>query len=451
MKKAISILLTVILVLSSVFVIPASAAYNSELDTKADIVLLLSLDDGSVIFDKNADKTTAPASLTKIITAIVTIENCADLDTVVTIPAYCITLLNGTNSSIAGLKAGEEVTVRELLYCMLVKSANEAANILADFIGGGSIDNFVGMMNTFAQSLGCANTHFMNPHGLDTEGHYTTANDLALIVKHALTLPVFMEIANTYSYKMPATNLSKERNFISTNWMINPNFKTYYLSYAQGIKTGTTTNAGHCIISKASKDGYNYLGIVMGAPEEDVTNDGNPDNLAFIECKNMFKWAFDNIRLQKVADTTKIVTVIDVKLSFEADHVRLVPAQDVTVLVPVGTDSGSVLVEAIPEDTPTVINAPVKKGDVIGKARIKYADTEIATVDLVAAEDVNMNIFLWVLNCIKSVVTSKIFLIIAAVAVVVLAAYFVMLAKHNKAKKRRKKPKMIGNVRNIKK
>lgn len=436
------------------FVLPASANYNSELKTDAEIVLLFSLDDGTIIFEKNADKVTAMASLTKIITAIVTIENCKDLDTKIKVPAYCITLLNGTGSSMAGLKADEEVTIRQLLYCMLVKSANEAANILADYIGGGSIDKFVEMMNEFATSVGCKNTHFVNPHGLDAEGHHSTANDLALIVKHAIELPIFMEICNTYSYKMEATNLSKERNFTSTNWMINPNFRTYYYSYIQGIKTGTTSNAGHCVISKASKDGYNYCCIVMNAPEKDVNDDGHPDNLAFIESKRLYKWVFENIRLEKIADTSQIITVVDVALSFKTDHVRLVPANDVSALVPTGSDEGSVLIQPIEKETPKKINAPVKKGDVIGKANILYADNVIATVDLVAAEDVNLNVFLWVLHIIKLIVTSPVFIILVVLALVIFISYLLMLRKQNGKKMKRSvgrtRPVMYTGAKNLK-
>lgn len=445
LKKVVSFILCIILVFSSALSIPAYASYNSEMETEADIVLLFSLDDGTVIFDKNADKVTAPASLTKITTAIITLENCQDIDTVITIPEYCIKLLNGTGSSMAGLKAGEQVSIRQLLTCMLVKSANEAANVLADYIGGGDISNFVSMMNDYVVSLGCTNTHFDNPHGLDSDGQYTTANDLALIVKRAVTIPVFMEICNMYTYKMAATNLSSERNFTSTNWMINPNFKTYYYEYIQGIKTGTTSKAGHCVISKASKDGYNYICIVMGAPAKDVNGDGNEDNCAFLETKKLYKWVFDNIRLEKVADTTKIVTVIDVNLSFSTDHIRLVPANDVTALVPVGTDGSSVLIEPIAEETPSCVNAPIKKGDVIGKARVVYAQTEITTVDLVAAEDVNVNVFLWVLNALKNVVTSPFFIVIAVIVAVVAVIYLVMLYK-NKSRRRnaRRKPKMYN-------
>lgn len=448
MKKVFSVFISIILIISPCFIIESGAAYNSELDTQADIVLMQSLDDGTIIFDKNADKPTAPASLTKITTAILTLEKCPDLEAVVTVPSYCITLLNGTGSSMAGLKSGEQLTVRQLLYCMMVKSANEAANILADYVSGGDIDQFVVMMNDFVASIGAKNTHYVNAHGLDAEGQFTTANDLALIIKYALNLPIFMEICNTYKFTLPATNMSKERNFISTNWLINPNFKTYYYEYVQGIKTGTTNNAGQCIASKASKDGYNYLCIVMGAHAEDVNGDNNPDNMAFLEAKRLYKWVFENIRLEKIADTTQIVTVVNVKLSFNTDHVRLVPAKDVTALVPTGTSKDSVMTQVIEEETPAVVNAPIKKGDVLGKAKILYADTEIATVDLVAAEDVNANVILWFLNILKTAVTTPIFLIIAAFAVAAVLIY--IFSNSNKKKKRRRsrrKPKMYKGTK----
>ena len=453
MKRFISIFLALVLtvlVFLPLGTVESNAAFNNSLETSADIVLLVSLDNGAVIFDKNADKVSAPASLTKITTAILTIENCADLDAIVTIKQSTINAISGTNSSTAGLKVGEEISVRNLLYCMMVKSANEAALALADYIGGGSVANFVQMMNDFVMDMGCENTHFDNPHGLDSPGQYTTARDLAMITKHALTLPLFEEIVNTVSYKMPATNKSGERNLLSTNWMINPNFKTYYLKYAQGIKTGTTANAGRCIISKASKDGYNYLAVVMGAPSEDVTGDGNPDNCAFLECKKIFKWAFDNIRLTKVADPSQIATVVNVNLSWNVDHVRLVPETEVTALVPVGNNENSVLLEVIPEETPQVINAPVKKGEVLGKARILYAEDEIATVNLVAAEGVKMSVILFIWDGIKNLFKSILFQIVFILILLILAVYIGLIIRRNQKKKRRKAPKPVKNFRNMK-
>ena len=228
MKRAISLFLTVLLLLSPLCMVHSAASYNSELDTSANIVLLMSLDNGAVIFDKNADQKAAPASLTKITTAILVLENCKNLDEVITVKQSSIDAISGTNSSTAGLMPGEQISIRNLLYCLLVKSANEAAVILADYVGGGSVSKFVDMMNEFVQKIGCKNTHYMNPHGLDAEGHYTTANDLAIITQYALKLPLFSEITNTVSYKLPATNKSPERNLLSTDWMINPNFRALH-------------------------------------------------------------------------------------------------------------------------------------------------------------------------------------------------------------------------------
>lgn len=449
MKRIISLALCV-LVLCVSAITPGFAAFNAALETSADIVLLLNRDSGTVVFDKNADKVTAPASLTKIATATVAIEHCADLDAKVTVKQSSIDAIAGTNSSTAGLLPGEVLTVRELLYCLLVRSANEAAVILADYVGNGSVPAFVDMMNELAASLGCENTHFVNPHGLDEPGHQSTARDIAKLTEHALELPLFSEIVNTVNYTLPATNKSGERNLLSTNWLINPNFKTYYCEYAAGVKTGSTSDAGRCVVSTASKDGYNYLGVVMGAPYEDVNGDGNPDNCAFLECKKIFEWAFDNLRMSKVADTTRIVTVVDVTLSRKADHVRLVPASDVTALVPVGNNENSVLIEPIPEETPQSVEAPVKKGDVLGKARILYAESEIATIDLVAAEDVDVSLLLYIGHGISQLFRSAVFLVIFALVLLVLAVYGFLVLRHKQQKKRRRAPKTVKNFRNLK-
>ncbi len=449
MKKFFSCILSLILLICPLFVIPSSAAYNASLETSADIVLLVSLDNGAVIFDKNGGKVAAPASLTKITTAILTLENCKNLDEVITIKQSTINAISGTNSSTAGLKPGEEISIRNLLYCLMVKSANEAAVALADYVGGGDVSHFVDMMNEFVQKIGCQNTHFMNPHGLDQEGHYTTAYDLARITHYALSLPLFVEITDTARYTLPASNKSEELNLYTTNWLLNNQYKTYYYKYAHGVKTGTTANAGKCVISTAQKDGYNYLAVVMGAPYEDVTGDGHPDNCALLECKKVFQWAFKNLRLTKVSDPTQIVTVSDVKLSRNTDHIRLVPETEITALVPIGNSENSVLIEAIPEETPKEVKAPIKKGDVLGKARILYAGDEIATVNLVAAEDVSVSPLAFVGYSIKSVFKSKIFCIVFSAILVVLLVYILLIVNHNRQKKKRK-PKTINSVRNVK-
>lgn len=448
MKKGIPVILAAFLLIFCLCPFPCKASYNSAFVSVADVVFLMSLDDGSVIFDKNADRQVAPASLTKIATAALTIENCPDPDEVVTVKKSSIAALGGTGSSMAGLLPGEELSVRDLLYCLLVRSGNDAAMVLADYVSGGDIPAFVERMNAFAQSVGCEHTHFVNPHGLDDPGQYTTARDLSKLVRCALDLPGFAEITDTHSYRLPATNKQGERSLLSTNWLINPNFKTYYYPYAQGIKTGRTKAAGHCIVSKASRDGYNYLGIVMGAPELDVNGDGSLDNLAFLECKRMFEWAFENIRFSKISDPLQVATVVDVRLSWKTDHVRLVPESEVTALVPVGTDSGSVLLEVIPEETPKTVDAPVKKGQVLGKARILYAQEKIATVNLVAAEDVRLSIPLWLWNGLKTLCATMVFRIVFGSAAALLLLYILLIVRHNRRKARRK-PRVVRNFRDM--
>ncbi|MBR5991223.1 MAG: D-alanyl-D-alanine carboxypeptidase, partial [Clostridia bacterium] len=209
MKRRLTFFVTIMLIITflapTIFAVPASAAYNSEIDFEAEVVYMENLDQNSVIFNKNSTKRVPMASLTKITTAMIVLDKCKDLDEEVVASESAIAALRGTNSSTAGTKAGEVLTVRELLNLLLVRSANETALILAEYVAG-DIPTFVQMMNDFAESLGCKDTHYVNPHGLDAEGHYSTAEDLAIIIKYALQNDTFREIVGTAEYTMPATN-----------------------------------------------------------------------------------------------------------------------------------------------------------------------------------------------------------------------------------------------------
>lgn len=261
MKKAVIFLLTLIIFVSSLTPLTCFAEYNDQLNIRADIACMIFMDNDEEVFNKNYNKRTAPASLTKIMTALVALENCEDLSLPVTISQYAIDSLVGTDSSTAGLVPGETVTMYDLLNCLLVKSANEAAIAIAEYVGG-SVPAFLEMMNKKAKELGCKDTNYVNVHGLDQEGHYTTAHDLYLICKEAMKNPTFEKIVGQTSYTLPKTNMSEERVLPATNFMMNSNYTDCYLSYVTGIKTGTTDDAGRCIITKASKNGqlpcHNY-------------------------------------------------------------------------------------------------------------------------------------------------------------------------------------------------
>lgn len=452
MKKAIKFLFCFILIFSILASAPAYANYNAVFEKSltdsgddpiyAEIYLLVNLDSDTVIFEKNADKKAAPASLTKIMTATVVLENCQNLDEEVEASYEAIHLIDGTGSSVVGLEPGEKMSVKNLLYCLLVRSGNDAANVLAMHVGG-TIENFVKMMNDKAAQLGCENTHFANVHGLDDYNHYTTARDLLTITKHALTLPYFPEITSTTVYKIPATNKCEARTIRNTNYLMNSAYADYYSPYATGIKTGSTDNAGRCVISKGSGNGYNYLCVIMKAPMQNIDDDEPLENCAFVDCRRMFKWVFNNIELKSLASPSQIVTELPLKLSMSTDHISLVPSEEVLALVPSGADAGSVLIEPIAGSLPESIDAPVKKGQEIGEARVLYAGEEIARIKLVASEDVSRNGLLYVGSLIKKTVTSTVFKIIASIAALLIIGYIALFVYENYKRRQKRKLKLV--------
>lgn len=442
-KKFLSVILVAVIILST-FSIGASASFNSLLETEADIVLLINTDTETVILDKNADKRSAPASLTKIVTCMLVLENCTDLSTMVTCKRESLNGLYEQNAATAGILAGETLSIKDLLYCLMLPSAADAANILADYVGNG-IDNFVVMMNEFVAKLGCENTKFYNAHGLDTDPNaYTTANDLYKITKYALQNPTFKEITSTSRYDVaPTAKYPYTRYLHNTNKMMNPGIPDYYCDAVSGVKTGTTDAAGRCVITTASRDGYNYLLIVMGAPQYDIDNDGVEENVAFTESKKIYNWAFKNIELTKVTDKTDVVTVVDVKYNSKVDHLRLVPAEEISALVPLGTQSGSLVTRPIENETPKVVKAPIKKGDVIGKAEVLYGNDIVATVDLVAAEDIDLNVFLLIIGVAKNILSTTIFKVLFIVLAILVVIYILLIIRRNKIRAKRKKIRMI--------
>ncbi len=443
LKKFLSVILVAVVIFSSLS-IGASASFNSLLELESDIVLLVNTDTETVILDKNADKKTAPASLTKIVTCMLVLENCPDLSVMVTCKRESLNGLYEQNAATAGILAGESLSIKELLYCLMLPSAADAANILADHVGGG-IDNFVIMMNEFVAKLDCKNTRFYNAHGLDTNPNaYTTANDLYKITKYALQNPTFKEITSRLRYDVAPTEKYPHTRYLhNTNKMMNPGIPDYYCDAVSGVKTGTTDAAGRCVITTAARDGYNYLLIVMGAPQYDIDKDGVEENVAFTESKKIYNWAFENIELTKVTNKTDVITVVDVQYNSKVDHVRLVPAEEISALVPLGTQSGSLVTRPIESETPEIVSAPIKKGEVIGKAEVLYGNDVVATVDLVAAEDIDLNLFLLIIGVVKNILSSTIFKILFAVLAVLLIIYILLLIRRNKIRAKRKKIRMI--------
>ncbi|MBP3939622.1 MAG: D-alanyl-D-alanine carboxypeptidase [Clostridia bacterium] len=445
MKKLIFFICSLAIIITSL-VTPVSAqnyidsVQTDDVKLNCKVNLLISLDDNSVIIERNANMKVAPASLTKIMTALVVLQKEPDLNRKMTVSEEAIKSIAGTGSSTSGLKSGEEMTVYDMLCCLLIPSGNDAANALAIEYGG-SIAGFVKMMNDTAKALGCKNTNFENAHGLDSPNHLTTANDLVIITKAALKYPAFETISGSYIYDLPETNMHKARRIVTSNDLINP-YRNAYNKSVKGIKTGTTNNAGRCLVSYASRDGYNYLAVVMGGASVDTDGDGTNDlNQAFEDTNIMYNWAFKNLKYEIVTRQGQFVCSVPLNNCSSSDSAKLVAANEVLALVPQGNDSESVSFR--PLDLPESLDAPLKMGDAVCKAEIIYAGQKIGVVDLVVAADAKRDFLLYSKSIIENITSIKFFQILfifIAIAIVAYIAYFIIA---NRKRKKMREIKMV--------
>ncbi len=397
------------------------ASLPADPDIQAKAALLVDANTGNIVYAKNEHEELYPASLTKIMTALLVLEAVdsgkLSLDQQLT-ASDTITQLDSDGSS-AGIQVGEIMTVEQLLYCMLVVSANEACVILAEAVSG-DVDTFVDAMNAKAQALGCENTHFVNPTGLHDSQHYTSAWDLYLITKEAMKHEDFMRICDTGDITLPATNLSEARSLHSTNYLISVwRSRGYYNTDAHGIKTGSTDAAGHCLVSSASKGSLSFISVMLGC--EQLHLEGNEiRTMSFYETNRLFNWAFENFAYQTVLTSDEILKEVAVSLS-KIDHVTVHPAEDVEVLLPKGLAAEDLERTVTLKSDP--VEAPISAGDVLGTVTLSYDGTDYATVDLLALNDVEASRILTFWRDVKeffSQTAVKVIGIILLVAVVAL-------------------------------
>ena len=407
-------------------IIVQAVAFNIDFDTTSESISLINLDLNTVVYEKNPNQRRGPASVTKIMTYIVAVENVSDLKgTVVNVKDETLDSLLGTGSSLSGLRAGDRLTVYELLHCLMIPSGNDAALVLADYVGSGDISKFVTLMNQKAEELGCSNTHFMNPHGLPEYNHYTTSNDMANIVKYAMTLPYFSEITN----QVVSTIIGEDRPLVTTNRLIDKvRGGDYYYKYAKGIKTGhADETTGYCLVSTAANDGYTYLCVALGAP-----NDGGAE----IDSKNLYRWAFNSLEIKQIMNSETPIGEVKVKYAWNKDSMMLTTQGSLSTILPVSVSSSSIEVIT---DIPDSVNAPISAGQKIGTATLRYANQDLETVDLLASEDIPINYFIFFIDIINALATSKWFIISIVIVLVLLVVYILLATRYNKIKKIKKR------------
>ncbi|MDR1410551.1 MAG: D-alanyl-D-alanine carboxypeptidase [Oscillospiraceae bacterium] len=421
---------------------PTSILADSGVETYSEIYLLANADTGEILLSKDAARHTSPASLTKIATAAVVLQECSDLTQRVTVQQRDLDAIAETNSSIAGLRRGESLTLRELLACLLIPSGNDAAVVLARHVGG-SIPQFVEKMNAFAKSIGCKDTQFANPHGLDELGQYSSAADLLKMTRKAMEFPVFAELCAMREFTLPAAGDIPERRLLSTNKMMNSAIWDYYSPYATGIKTGSTDGAGNCVASFARHNGYSYYVIVMRGKIMKIGKETYDKNSAFVDAKALFAWAFDNMRLVRVASPLDVTAEVPLLYSKERDRMPLSPSTETYLLVPKGVEASGLLIVPIADTLPTQLEAPVEKGTPVGGAKIFYANQEIASIDLIAQADAQRSPFIYAAKVIGDIVNSLPFRLVVAVILLLIAGYLAYFF-HKRKKKRTPRPMTMG-------
>lgn len=343
-----------IFMLFSTTAMPVHAAPS----VSAAAAVLMEADSGRILVDVNAHSRLPMASTTKIMTALVALSN-SDPDDVVTVSEKAV----GIEGSSVYLKAGEQLTMEQLLYALLLESANDAAAAIAIAVAG-DIPSFADLMNETAAELGLTESHFTNPHGLDADDHYTTAYDLALLTKYALREPAFAKIVSTYKTTIPLSGAEGTRVLVNHNKML----KSY--NGAIGVKTGYTRRCGRCLVSAAARDGVTMIAVTLSAPDD------WRDHAALLD------YGFSQYTSVTLAACGEYTCTLPC-LGGTAASVTVSNHAEVRCVLPVERGPVTVTFEA---NRP--LCAPCAAGDEVGVLRFQCDGEEIARVPLCADTDV---------------------------------------------------------------
>ena len=429
MKKRI---VAIILVLMWFFSLSVLAIEPMDINSKASI--LIDASDGHELYGEAADTKQFPASITKLMTALLVAENIDDLSVIVTAKESAYEGLSDAGSSV-GIKAGEEMSADNLLICLLVASANEAANILAEEVSG-SVEKFVELMNSRAAELGLKGTHFMNPHGLHDDEHYTTARDVAKLAMEVRKHQRLREICEMKDARIPATNLKPERYFFTTNSLISKYKELGYVySNATGMKTGSTTPAGLCLVASAEKNGTELISVVLGATKDEEGKKGN-----FVESKRLLIWGFENFSTATLVTSSDIVCEIKVKSGKDRDYVTGYVPENFSVMMPNDFDKSKVELRftALKEE----FEAPIKKGDELGSVAVIYEDREYTTLPVVASYDIERSGVEYTKNKVYEFFEEKSSIIFTVIIVVILLVIgLVIFIRAKKKRQRHRRPR----------
>ena len=364
----------------------------------AQAVLLADLDSGAVLYERNADAQRSPASITKIMTLMLTLEAVERgeirLDDPVTAGADCRRGMRD-DSSTTGIVAGETLRLEDLLYCAAVASGNDACNVLAAYVAG-DIPSFVALMNRRAEGLGCTQTHFVDPHGLSYD-NLTSARDLYRITLEAMRLPAFMELCDCPAVTVPATNVFPPRELKSSNALISDQGiygDRYLYEGAHGVKTGYTRAAGYCLISTAQRGDMRLLAIVLGCDGPYLSD--TDKRFSFLDTAKLYDWAFSEFQFRELSAAGKALAVREAALARGDGTLRLLAGEDLRLPLPPEAEPELRLELRDPE-----LRAPLEAGQELGSAVFLLEGRELARVTLLADRSIPRSIWAYVSDTVQ--------------------------------------------------
>ncbi len=407
----ISLLLTVIMLASSlmIFALPAGAMEDPVIENVSG-AYVYNFENEKAVFEHNTEERIYPTSAVKLMTGILAVEELGErLDEKITLTSEMLENVSGNNIK---LKAGDVISIKDIVWTLLVNGANDSAYVAAHLISG-SIDKFVSRMNTRAKELGALNTHYTNPTGMHDDNMYTTVKDTATIARHAYTLSLFMEGTSSMKYTME----SKDQTWHNRNCLLTLYYeKDYFDSQARGMNAGSTPQGGHCVVTTATNGELSYLVVVMGGQ--------TVDNVicSYTTASALIDWAFESFNYIEVLSPNQIICEIPVTLSSVTDFVNLVSVDTLNVYLPADVDPETAIdlsyVTYMEE-----IQAPVEKGQVVGSVTAIYKDQVLGTSDMVATADVARSELLYTFYKIEQFSKSKFFIATIISAVVLTVIY----------------------------
>lgn len=427
MKKILSLLLTFV-ILASMCTVCAEESETVPVPEglRSSNILLIDSASDRIIYEKNSQGQIAPGGIAKILTGIIVMDFVASLDENVTADAKAISTFDFSNNNM-GVLPDETLTVRQLLYGMLIYDAGEAANVLAVYCDE-SVEKFVERMNKKAGELGCANTRFTNPSGTQNENQYTTLEDAAKIVKYAMEFEQFREIVATKSYTIEPTNKYKQTRYLNnTNKFISTSAtSSYYNKFVTGVKTSYVNNSDCGLVISYQNGNTNLLCLTAGAPYSDGINYANED------CTKLIEYGKNYHTSVKIASADEIFAEVKIRGGKEDNKVLLVASEDLYINLPKGYDESKIEKEI---ETSKKIKAPISKGDALGQLTVYYDGEKYGSMILIADQSITSAPVKAFLQSVGSVFTSWIFIFMVVLIVTLFGAYTVAL---NKVKRKRK-------------